>query len=69
MNVKCDKVTDETTRWDNISQALIDLSEYIPPIKPTRRCDYQPQINVIQAALPCATDKEVDEKLDFYKNI
>lgn len=64
MKAKCNKIPDEKTRLENLSKSLNDFSKASK--KTSKPGDYTLQKNIIRAALPCATEAQINERVNFY---
>lgn len=74
MNEKCDiGDDDDQVRWEKVRQAVIDLHDSEVRAKKANKspkhCVRKAQVNVIKAALPCATDDKVSDCLEFYQQM
>lgn len=66
IKAKCDKVADEKTRSANIEKSFQELSKAKKSKNPLKASDYTLEKNIIKAALPCATEEQVNKKLAIY---
>lgn len=67
LDVKCDKYSNDRMRMSNVYEMFKELHDKKPPTEPGY--EYTHPRNVIASALPCASAKEWDDKLNYYKSL